>query len=93
MLALASASEVVLPCSSGPRAVITCQPNCVCTGLEIAFVFSANAAFSNGGTVSPFWIVIFPPTDFELSIEYFLRERREVRAVLELPVDRVGERL
>ena len=52
-----------------------CQPNCVCTGAEIWFVFSANAALSNGATVCPRLMPpgSLPPSGFdEVSVEYFL---------------------
>ena len=48
------------------------KPNCVLTGSEISFFFSANAILSNSGTVWPFEIVSLPPFAFEpVSSEYF----------------------
>lgn len=35
---------------------IMCQPNCVFTGSDRTFFSSRNAAFSNSGTVTPFFI-------------------------------------
>ena len=50
-----------------------CQPNCVCTGGEIWFVFSAKATLSNGATVWPFVIVELAAVRLRraVSVEYF----------------------
>ena len=63
------------------RAWMTCQPNCVLTGLESWPFFRENAVLSNGGTVWPRTIVSLPPFAAELQLEMVHQTRRSYRSL------------